>query len=120
LSGIKKLAGQTLWYGIPSILSRFIGYIMNFTLPIFFAQPSATADVTQVYAAITFLNVLFTYGLETSYFRFSQEKDQNALYNTLSVSLISSTILFSIVLYFFKDGIATALNVTEHSSYVYG
>jgi O-antigen/teichoic acid export membrane protein len=118
LSGIKKLAGQTLWYGIPSILSRFIGYIMNFTLPIFFAQPSATADVTQVYAAITFLNVLFTYGLETSYFRFSQEKDQNALYNTLSVSLISSTILFSIVLYFFKDGIATALNVTEHSSYV--
>jgi O-antigen/teichoic acid export membrane protein len=118
LSGIKKLAGQTLWYGIPSILSRFIGYLMNFTLPIFFAQPSATADVTQLYAAIPFLNVLFTYGLETAYFRFSQDKDKHTLYNTLSVSLITSTILLSIVLYILKDSIAAALNVSEHSNYV--
>lgn len=118
MSGIKKLAGQTLWYGIPSILSRFIGYLMNFTLPIFFAQPSSTADVTQLYAAIPFLNVLFTYGLETAYFRFSQDKDKNSLYNTLSVSLITSTIFLSVVLYFFKDPIAAALNVKEHSDYV--
>jgi O-antigen/teichoic acid export membrane protein len=118
LSGIKKLAGQTLWYGIPSILSRFIGYLMNFTLPIFFAQPSSTADVTQLYAAIPFLNVLFTYGLETAYFRFSQDKDKNTLYNTLSVSLIISTVFLSSMLYLFKDSIAAALNVKEHSGYV--
>ncbi|MFN8250746.1 MAG: polysaccharide biosynthesis C-terminal domain-containing protein [Ferruginibacter sp.] len=118
MSGIKKLAGQTLWYGIPSILSRFIGYLMNFTLPIFFAQPSSTADVTQLYAAIPFLNVLFTYGLETAYFRFSQDKDKATLYNTLSVSLISSSIMLSLLLYFLKDSIAAALNVKEHSDYV--
>jgi O-antigen/teichoic acid export membrane protein len=118
LSSIKKLAGQTLWYGVPSIMSRFIGYLMNFTLPIFFAQPSSTADVTQLYAAIPFLSVLFTYGLETAYFRFSQDHDKESLYNTLSVSLIGTTILFSSILLFFKTDIANALGVSAHPEYV--
>ena len=46
MSGIKKLAGQTLWYGVPTIASRFLGYLMNLTLPLIFAQPSKTADLT--------------------------------------------------------------------------
>ncbi len=118
MSGIKKLAGQTLWYGIPSILSRFIGYIMNFTLLIFFAQPSTTADVTQLYAAIPFLNVLFTYGLETAYFRFSQDKDKQTLYSTLSLSLIASSIGFSILLFLFREKISNALGIEGHPQYI--
>lgn len=118
LSSIKKLAGQTLWYGVPSILSRFIGYLMNFTLPIFFAKPAATADVTQLYAVIPFLSVLFTYGLETAYFRFSQDHEKKTLYNTLSVSIISSTIIFSAVLLLFKTDIAGWLAVSNHPEYV--
>lgn len=118
MSGIKKLAGQTLWYGIPSILSRFIGYIMNFTLPLFFAQPSKTADITQLYAVIPFLNILFTYGLETAYFRFSQTTDKQKLYSTLYISLITSTVLFTGLLYFFKDTLAAKLGVTEHPNYI--
>ncbi len=76
MSGIKKLAGQTLWYGIPTIASRFLGYLMNLSLPLIFAQPGTTAELTQVYAIIPFMNVLFTYGLETAYFRFSQDTDR--------------------------------------------
>ena len=75
MSEIKKLASQTMWYGIPSIARRFLGYLMNLSLPLFFAQPSVTADLTQIYAIIPFLNVLFTFGLETAYFRFSKEED---------------------------------------------
>ena len=79
---------------------------MNLSLPLIFAQPSKTADLTQVYAIIPFLNILFTYGLETTYFRFSLEVDQKKLYNTLSVSLIGSTIFFTGILLIFKDNIA--------------
>ena len=52
---------------------------MNLTLPLIFAQPATTADLTQVYAIIPFLNVLFTYGLETAYFRFSSRLAQLAM-----------------------------------------
>jgi len=118
LSGIKKLAGQTLWYGVPSITRRFLGYIMNLTLPLIFAQPSKTADLTQIYAIIPFLNVLFTYGLETAYFRFSYEADQKKLYNTLSVSLIASTIFFTGLLFIFKGNIAQWANLDKHQEYI--
>jgi O-antigen/teichoic acid export membrane protein len=118
LSGIRKLAGQTLWYGIPTIASRFLGYLMNLSLPLIFAQPATTADLTQVYAIIPFLNVLFTYGLETAYFRFSQDTDQKKLYNTLSVSLIGSTILFTTLLFVFKNQIARAANLENHPEYI--
>jgi O-antigen/teichoic acid export membrane protein len=112
------LAGQTLWYGIPTIASRFLGYLMNLSLPLIFAQPSTTADLTQVYAIIPFLNVLFTYGLETAYFRFSQDSDPKKLYNTLSVSLIGSTIFFTGLLFVFKDQIAQAANLEKHPEYI--
>lgn len=118
MSQIKKLAGQTLWYGLPTILSRFLGYLMNFTLPLFFAMPDKTADLTQVYAAIPFLNVLFTYGLETAYFRFSQDKDKGDLYNTLSVSLICSTIAFTLTLFLFKNTLVQVFNVEQFPQYV--
>jgi O-antigen/teichoic acid export membrane protein len=118
LSGIKKLAGQTLWYGIPTIASRFLGYLMNLSLPLIFSQPSKTADLTQVYAIIPFLNVLFTYGLETAYFRFSQDQDQKKLYNTLSISLIGSTILFTSLLFIFKNNIAHWANLDKHPEYI--
>ena len=118
MSGIKKLAGQTLWYGVPSITRRFLGYIMNLSLPLIFAQPSTTADLTQVYAIIPFLNVLFTYGLETAYFRFSRDHDQKEVYNTLSVSLIGSTIFFTVLLLIFKDNITQWANLEKHPEYI--
>ncbi len=118
MSGIKKLASQTLWYGIPTIASRFLGYLMNLSLPLIFAQPATTADLTQVYAIIPFLNILFTYGLETAYFRFSQDQDPHKLYNTLSLSLIGSTLFFTILLFLFRDNIAAAANLQEHPEYI--
>lgn len=118
MSGIKKLAGQTLWYGIPTIASRFLGYLMNLSLPLIFAQPAKTADLTQIYAIIPFLNILFTYGLETAYFRFSKEGDQKKLYNTLSVSLIVSTILFTTTILLFRDSIARLANLDKHPEYI--
>src|SRR5215204_3180811 len=106
MSGIKKLAGQTIWYGVPTIASRFLGYLMNLSLPFVFNQPGVTADLTQVYAIVPFLNVLFTYGLETAYFRFSQLEDSKKLYSTLSLSIFFTTVIFTLCLWFFRSDIA--------------
>ena len=118
MSSVKKLAGQTLWYGLPTIASRFLGYLMNLTLPLVFAQPATTADLTQLYALIPFLNVLFTYGLETAYFRFASQSDPNKLYNTLSTSLLVSTVVFAAGLWMFTDPLASLLKMPAHPEYV--
>ncbi|MFD2526117.1 polysaccharide biosynthesis C-terminal domain-containing protein [Flavihumibacter stibioxidans] len=118
MSEIKKLAGQTLWYGVPTIVARFLGYLMNMALPFLFEKPSVTADITQVYAMIPFLNVLFTYGMETAYFRFSQDKDKHHLYNTLSVSLFISSLAFTALLFFSRGTIAAAAGLEAHPEYI--
>jgi len=118
LSGIKKLAGQTLWYGIPTIASRFLGYLMNLSLPFLFKHAGTTADLTQVYAIVPFLSILFTYGLETAYFRFSQTEDRTKLYSTLCLSLFTTTIIFTLSLYLLRSNIADAAGLDKHPDYV--
>jgi O-antigen/teichoic acid export membrane protein len=118
LSGIKKLAGQTLWYGVPTIASRFLGYLMNMALPFFVTMPEKTADLVQVYTIIPFLNVLYAYGLETAYFRFSQTHDKQKLYNTLSLSLLFSSILFTLLLLLCKNSIINVADLNQHPDYV--
>ncbi|MEO5892934.1 MAG: polysaccharide biosynthesis C-terminal domain-containing protein [Ferruginibacter sp.] len=119
MSSIKKLAGQTLWYGIPTIASRFLGYLMNMALPFFIALPEKTADLVQVYTIIPFLNVLYAYGMETAYFRFSQTHDKQKLYSTLSISLFLSSIVFTLVLWFCKGSIINAADLNGHPEYVF-
>lgn len=108
-----------MWYGVPSIASRFLGYLMNMALPFFVAMPAETADLVQVYTLIPFLNILFSYGMETAYFRFSQSHNREQLYNTLSVSLFCSTILFSIVLLLFRDNIAGAVDLENNRNFIW-
>lgn len=118
MSGIKKLAGQTLWYGVPTIASRFLGYLMNMSLPFFVAMPGKTADLVQVYTIIPFLNVLYAYGLETAYFRFSQTHDKQKLYNTLSLSLLYSSILFTVILLLCQNTLVSAADLQNHPDYI--
>ncbi|HSR38420.1 MAG TPA: oligosaccharide flippase family protein, partial [Phnomibacter sp.] len=116
MSSVKKLAGQTLWYGVPTIASRFLGYLLSVFLFRWYS-PVLTADITQVYALIPFLNILFTYGLETAYFRFASKTDEQRLFNTLSISIISSTILFSVLLLFFTGPLATFTSLQDRPEF---
>ncbi len=114
---IKKLAGQTLWYGIPRIVSRFLNFgisLLGFRL----FDPNGSYPYTQIYAVIPFLNILFTYGLETSYFRFAQTHDRQKLYNTLNISIIVSTVLFTILLFIFKTPLTDFIEMQKHPEFV--
>lgn len=98
MSILRKLAGQTAIYGLSSILGRLLNYLL---VPLY-TRVFDTGEygvVTQFYAVAAFLNILFTYGLETAYFRFSQtEKDSSRVYSTALVSIfITSVILFVVM-----------------------
>lgn len=95
MSNLKKLAGQTAVYGLSSILGRSI----NFLLIIVYTAYLNKADLgafTGIYALIGFLNIVFTYGMETSFFRFSTGKNlptQQVYANTQSLLILSSLVL---------------------------
>src|SRR6476660_9242687 len=114
---MKKLAGQTVWYGVPRIVSRFLYFgisLLGFRL----YDPNGSYAYTQIYAVIPFLNILFTYGLETSFFRFAQSGDRKKLYNTLSISIFGTTILLTALLFIFKAPLMRFIELEEHPEYI--
>ena len=93
MSQIKKLAGQTAYYGISSILGRVLNFVL---LPIYTSQlvQEEYGVVTYLYGFTALLNILYTYGLETSFFRFTTKLKSSAPYHHASTAiLITSTIL---------------------------
>lgn len=117
MSSIKKLAGQTLWYGVPTVAVRFLGYALNILL-FWLYGPVSTASITQIYAVIPLLNILFTYGLETSYFRFIQDHDKTKVYNTFLSSIIITTIVFTGLLLWQAPAFAAIIDFADHPEYV--
>ncbi|MFT3936851.1 MAG: oligosaccharide flippase family protein [Chitinophagaceae bacterium] len=118
MSGIKKLAGQTLWYGGSTIVSRFLNYLLTPYLTGVLLD-SQYGEYSLVYAILPFLTVIFSYGMETAYFRFVQkEEHRKSLNNTASISLICSTFLFTAIMILCNKSIANIISVKNHPEYI--
>jgi O-antigen/teichoic acid export membrane protein len=118
LASLKKLAGQTAWYGLSSIAARFINYLLTPYLT-FKLSEEVYGQQNIIYAAIPFLNVIFTYGMETAYFRFSNtDAMQKKVFSTASFSIITSTILLTTVLILFRQPVATLLSLADHPEFI--
>lgn len=116
MSSIKKLAGQTMWYGLSSIAARFINYLLTPYLTFKFTE-SQYGEMSIVYAFIPFMNVVFTYGMETAFFRFANKADKKVVYNTTSISLILSTVLLSFLLIALQHPLSLLLRINQHPEY---
>lgn len=95
MSNLKKLAGQTAIYGLSSILGRSINFLLIILYTAYLSK-DALGAFTGIYALIGFLTVVFTFGMETSFFRFSTGKnlDPERVYqSTQSLLLLSSLVL---------------------------
>lgn len=117
MSDIKRLASQTAVYGIPTIVGRFLNY---FLVPLY-TYNIATQDygvVSELYAYVAFLMIILTYGMETAFFRFSQDYDKSKVYNTALFSLMISTALFLIITFFSLSPICSLMQYTDHQLYI--
>lgn len=122
LSEIKKLASETIYYGASNIVSRLLNYLLN---PLYVALflPDVYAEVGLIYAALPFLNVIFTYGLETAFFRFAHIGDKKKVLSTSFISLVGSSIVLSLILLAFRGPISHSVigqiaGMNKHPEYL--
>jgi len=119
LSSIKKLAGQTIWYGASSIFARFLYYLLTPYLTLKFAGTVEYGKMSLIYALIPFLNTLILFAFETAYFRFIQRSEfKEDVYNTLTTSLLISTTAIVGLTIFFNTAIASFIGLNNHPEYV--
>jgi O-antigen/teichoic acid export membrane protein len=118
MTAIKRLAGQTAIYGIPSVLGRILSYLL---VPLYTRvfQPGEYGTVNVFYAYASFLMVILTYGMETTFFRFNEhEKDRAKVFSTGMISLIITSVIFLVAVSIFSGNIARWIEYPRHSQYV--
>ena len=118
MSALRKLAGQTVIYGASSIIGRFLNYLLVGLYTAVFTT-GEFGVVTELYAYVAFLNVIYTYGFETAYFRFATKKESNHDYFSLAqTSLLLSSLLFTGLIWLFSDSLAAALSYPDKGAYI--
>jgi O-antigen/teichoic acid export membrane protein len=117
---IKELSKDTLIYGISTVVGRFLNFLLvPFYTNIFIPQDYGI--ITNVYAFIAILNIIFIYGMDAAYLKFSKDKElgsEKEIFSTtyFSVLLLSLIFCFSIVL--LKQEIGTTLAIPEVYEYL--
>lgn len=119
MSLVKKLAGETAIYGMSSILGR----VLNMLLVPFYTRVLATTHeygaVIDLYATSAFVMVLFSYRMESAFFRFGTSgEDRMRTYSTGLMSLLGSSAAWVLLLLVFEQPIAELLCYSDHPEYI--
>ena len=97
MSLYKNLFKQTLIYGLATVLPRMISFLLN---PLYVDRlpRQEFADVSIVFAWLVFFNVVLSYGMETSFFRFyNKEENKKNVISTATISIFWSSIAFLVI-----------------------
>ncbi|MEN8247351.1 MAG: lipopolysaccharide biosynthesis protein [Bacteroidota bacterium] len=97
MNQLKQLAGQTAIYGLSSILGRIINYfLVGLHTSVFVLEEMGV--VSELYGTLAFLLIVVTFGMETTFFRFSTKGLTGTAYHAAStiVIIISFLIAFGI------------------------
>ncbi len=121
MSVLRKLAGQTAIYGLSSIVARFLNFLLTplYTSKGVFA-PEEFGIITSLYAWAAFVNVVLTFGMETTFFRFAHRKelDPKRAYATAFFSVAGLALFFTLVCALFPDAIASGIRYPEQGQLV--
>lgn len=116
---LNKLAGQTLVYGLGTMLPRFLNYALltPFYTAIFKKQEYGI--VTELYAYMALLLVVLTYGMETGFFRFAQKSDKpGVVYSTSMISLLATSLLFVLLFNIFIEPVSILMKYQDHKLFL--
>lgn len=118
MSLLKKLAGQTAVYGLSSIIGRILTYLLVPLYTRVFAQ-GEYGIVIVLFGYVGFVFALLTYGMETSFFRYSElNSDKKKVFNTSIFSLLITTAIFLIFVLSFSSDIAQWIEYPDYQNYV--
>jgi len=113
LDKIKTLSKQTLVYGTSTIIGRFL----NFLLVPFYTNkfhPGEYGIITLIYAYIAMLNIFYTLGFESGYFKFASTLEVGTPKQNFTipfVTILLNSIFLSAIILIFSTPITTLIGL---------
>lgn len=118
---LKSLAKDTAIYGLSSIVGRFLNYLLvilyTYKIP---AESGGYGIVSNLYAWTALLLALLTFGMETTFFRFSGKENENpdSVYGTALKMVGSVAVVFLAAVFAFLKPISGAMGYASHPEYI--
>lgn len=104
MSTLKKFAGQTAIYGLSTIVSRLLNFILT---PIYVkVYPVKVFGIfTTLYAYASLLNALLAFGMETTFFRYlnKHEERKEKVYSNSFIVVAFISVMFLAFAFLFLD-----------------
>ncbi len=119
MSKIKKLAGETAIYGLGSIVPRLLNFLL-FPLHTRVFDPAAYGVISYLYIFVAFLNILYTFGMETAYFRYATKigAQPQRVFNIAQTSVLLISLILSGLFIVFAAPLARYLGIPGKSHYI--
>ncbi|WP_452597087.1 oligosaccharide flippase family protein [Pontimicrobium sp. MEBiC01747] len=113
MSVLKKFFKDTIIYGLATVLPRLMNFVLV-PLHTDTLETNSYSDNTTFYVYAAFFNVLLTYGMETAFFRFfSKTEEKDKVFSTTFISLITTTLLFLLVVILFNTQISNWMGINQ-------
>ena len=119
---LQTIAKDTAIYGLSSIIGRFLNYLL---VPLYTAQLSAASGgygvITNMYAYVALILVILTFGMETTYFRFTNKThtDSQVVYSTTLISVGTVCAVFAALVILFIKPISSLMGYGDHPEWVW-
>ncbi len=119
MKAIKRLAGQTVIYGMGTIVPRFLNYLLLTPFYTRLFERGEYGIVTELYSYVALLLVVLTYGMETASFRFAEtEKNSRRVFSTAMVAVLTTSSLFMLLIGLMHNQIAGWIRYESNSEYI--
>ncbi len=107
-------------YGIGSLLGRLLNFLL-FPFHTYIFETDGYGVVSIFYANAALLNVVYTYGMETAFFRFATDKKYNVdeVYKLSLTSILISSFLLSGLLIFSSSWLTNFLSFPNAQTYIF-
>ena len=118
MNPLKRLAGQTAVYGSTTIIARLINYLLV-PLHVRIFAPAEYGVVGEMYAYVSLLMVVLTYGMETAFFRYTElEPDKKKVFSGALISLFTTSTVFVLLIFIFAQPLANLILHPDHKEYI--
>lgn len=118
---LKQLSKDTAIYGVSTIVGRFLNFLLvPFYTNIFL--PAEYGIITNVYAFIAILNIIFIYGMDAAYLRFAKDNelgDEKNIFSTPYFAVAAFSLIVSLLIILIKNPLADSLAVPENYNYLF-
>ncbi|MBS3738852.1 oligosaccharide flippase family protein [Mesohalobacter halotolerans] len=114
MNPFKTLFKHTFVYGLATVLPRMLSFLL---VPLYtkLFSDSDYGIITLVFSYLIFFNVILSYGMETTVFRFFTKQDQKGkVVSTATLSILFSSLLFLVLSVIFSAEISTALDLNAY------